>query len=116
MTTAASGSEASVPPLFDRIRSDHPRCHDAASERLPDLSWKSEKKGNAPILFLSARTKDSDKTLGFSSGGDDYLAKPFSYSELTSRVRALLRRYRVYQGKQQQETPAKNSCVPRSEN
>lgn len=32
---------------------------------------------NAPILFLSARTKDSDKTLGFSSGGDDYLAKPF---------------------------------------
>ena len=35
---------------------------------------------NAPILFLSARTKDSDKLLGFSSGGDDYLAKPFSYS------------------------------------
>ena len=35
---------------------------------------------NAPVLFLSARTKDSDKTLGFSSGGDDYLAKPFSYS------------------------------------
>ena len=32
---------------------------------------------NAPILFLSARTKESDKTLGFSSGGDDYLAKPF---------------------------------------
>ena len=28
---------------------------------------------NAPILFLSARTKESDKTLGFSSGGDDYL-------------------------------------------
>lgn len=54
---------------------------------------------NAPILFLSARTKDSDKTLGFSSGGDDYLAKPFSYSELTSRVKALLRRYRVYCGK-----------------
>lgn len=57
------------------------------------------KRSNAPILFLSARTKDSDKTLGFSSGGDDYLAKPFSYSELTGRVRALLRRYRVYQGK-----------------
>lgn len=40
------------------------------------------KNSNAPILFLSARTKDSDKTLGFSSGGDDYLAKPFSYNEL----------------------------------
>lgn len=46
---------------------------------------------NAPILFLSARTKDSDKTLGFSSGGDDYLAKPFSYPELISRVKALIR-------------------------
>lgn len=53
---------------------------------------------NAPILFLSARTRDSDKMLGFSSGGDDYLAKPFSYSELTGRVKALIRRYHIYQG------------------
>lgn len=45
------------------------------------------KMSNAPILFLSAKTKDSDKTLGFSSGGDDYLAKPFSYSELISRLK-----------------------------
>lgn len=51
---------------------------------------------NAPILFLSARTKDSDKTLGFSSGGDDYLAKPFSYTELVWRVKALLRRRNIY--------------------
>lgn len=56
---------------------------------------------NAPILFLSAKTKDSDKTLGFSSGGDDYLAKPFSYSELVSRVKALIRRYQVYRGKEE---------------
>lgn len=53
---------------------------------------------NAPILFLSARTQDGDKMLGFSSGGDDYLTKPFSYSELTLRVKALIRRYHVYQG------------------
>lgn len=58
------------------------------------------KMSNAPILFLSAKTKDSDKTLGFSSGGDDYLAKPFSYSELISRVKALIRRYQVYRGKE----------------
>ena len=57
------------------------------------------KKSNAPILFLSARTKDSDKTLGFSSGGDDYLVKPFSYNELISRAKALIRRYQVYRGK-----------------
>lgn len=53
----------------------------------------------APILFLTAKTQDSDKTLGFSLGGDDYLSKPFSYTELISRVKALLRRYHVYQGK-----------------
>ena len=54
---------------------------------------------NVPILFLSARTSDSDKLMGFSSGGDDYLAKPFSYTELLGRTRALIRRYRIYQGK-----------------
>ena len=38
-------------------------------------------KTNAPILFLTAKGQDSDKTLGFSSGGDEYLTKPFSYNE-----------------------------------
>lgn len=37
--------------------------------------------------------------MGFLSGGDDYLPKPFSYQELLGRVKALLRRYQVYQGK-----------------
>ena len=55
-------------------------------------------KTNAPILFLTAKGQESDKTLGFSSGGDDYLTKPFSYNELNVRVKALLRRYHVYQG------------------
>lgn len=55
-------------------------------------------KTNAPILFLTAKTQDSDKVIGFSSGGDDYLLKPFSYSEFTSRVKSLIRRYYVYQG------------------
>lgn len=57
------------------------------------------KKTSAPILFLSAKTQDSDKCMGFSSGCDDYLSKPFSYTELVSRVKALLRRYYVYKGK-----------------
>ena len=64
---------------------------------------------NAPILFLSARTQESDKTLGFSSGGDDYLAKPFSYAELVSRAKALIRRYQIYQGKPDQ--PAQYSRI-----
>lgn len=56
---------------------------------------------NTPILFLSAKTQEGDKTLGFSSGGDDYLAKPFSYNELISRAKALIRRYQVYRGKEE---------------
>lgn len=62
---------------------------------------KIREKSMAPILFLSAKSKESDKTLGFSSGGDDYLVKPFSYNELTSRVKALLRRYYVYKNASQ---------------
>lgn len=72
---------------------------------------KMREESNAPILFLSARTKDSDKTLGFSSGGDDYLAKPFSYNELIRRAKALIRRYQVYKGKAEKvETPKNFSC------
>lgn len=50
----------------------------------------------APILFLTAKTEDTDKTMGFSAGGDDYLVKPFSFSEIIARVKALLRRCYVY--------------------
>lgn len=55
---------------------------------------------NVPILFLTAKTTEQDKSLGLLIGGDDYLAKPFSHSELSARVKALLRRYRVYKGKE----------------
>jgi len=47
-----------------------------------------------PILFLTARVEDSDKVRGFASGGDDYVIKPFSLSELGARVAAHLRRER----------------------
>ena len=49
-----------------------------------------------PILFLTAKSKDEDKIIGFASGGDDYLTKPFSYSELSARVKALIRRRMEY--------------------
>lgn len=62
---------------------------------------------NAPILFLTAKGQESDKTLGFSSGGDDYLTKPFSYNELNARVKALLRRYHIYQGKDRKSESSK---------
>lgn len=56
------------------------------------------KKTNAPILFLSAMSGDSEKSTAFLAGGDDYLCKPFSSSELIARVKSLLRRYYIYQG------------------
>lgn len=62
---------------------------------------KLRRESNVPILFLTAKSQESDKTLGLMAGGDDYLAKPFSYSELIARVKALLRRYYVYKGKAQ---------------
>ena len=59
---------------------------------------------NVPILFLTAKSQESDKTIGLMAGGDDYLAKPFSYAELIARVKAQLRRYVVYRGKKQNMT------------
>lgn len=61
-------------------------------------------KSSAPILFLTAKSQDSDKCMAFSAGSDDFLSKPFSYTELISRVKALLRRYYIYKGKDSTET------------
>lgn len=56
-----------------------------------------------PVLFLTARSQESDKLIGLMAGGDDYLAKPFSYSELLGRVKALVRRWKIYRGKEEPE-------------
>ena len=45
-----------------------------------------------PVIFLTARDKESDLEEGFNSGGDDYMTKPFSAKELLLRVEALLKR------------------------
>jgi len=46
----------------------------------------------APVLMLTARDSVEDRVAGLDGGADDYLAKPFSFSELTARIRALVRR------------------------
>ena len=46
----------------------------------------------APIIMLTAKDQARDVVRGLDSGADDYLAKPFSFDELTARIRALLRR------------------------
>ena len=56
-----------------------------------------------PALCLTAKYQESDKQIGLMAGGDDYLAKPFSYSELLGRVKALIRRWKIYRGKEETE-------------
>jgi two-component system copper resistance phosphate regulon response regulator CusR len=53
------------------------------------------KKPILPILILTARGKIDDRVQCLDSGADDYLVKPFSFSELSARIRALLRRSRL---------------------
>ena len=48
--------------------------------------------GDLPIILLTAKDAEVDRVLGLELGADDYITKPFSSSELVSRVRALLRR------------------------
>ena len=47
---------------------------------------------NTPIIILSAKREVDDRVIGFQKGGDDYLTKPFSFSELLVRIQALIRR------------------------
>ena len=75
---------------------------------MPDLSGVEATKqirefSSVPILFLTAKSLDEDKRSAYSSGGDDYLVKPFSSTELLLKVESLLRRYLVYRGKEPKE-------------
>ena len=49
---------------------------------------------NLPIIMLTARAEETDRIRGLDVGADDYMTKPFSMSELTARIRAVMRRIR----------------------
>jgi len=51
-----------------------------------------KEKVNTPVIILSARDSIDDRVKGLQTGGDDYLTKPFAFSELLARVQALIRR------------------------
>ena len=57
-----------------------------------EVTRRIRRESRVPILMLTARSSEADKVLGLEIGADDYLTKPFSFSELVARVRALLRR------------------------
>jgi len=51
-----------------------------------------------PVIFLTARSSEEDLLAGFASGGDDYMAKPFSTAELLARIGAVLKRSSPHHG------------------
>ena len=96
---AASGREA-----VEKVRSE-PRIDLVIMDiMMPGLSGveacaEIRKFSTVPMLFLTAKSQLSDKAEAYASGGDDYLAKPFSQHELMMKVESLTRRYRIYKGK-----------------
>src|SRR5512145_2362542 len=56
------------------------------------ISELRRKKQKLPVIILSARGSTGDRVKGLETGSDDYLTKPFAFSELLARVQALLRR------------------------
>ncbi len=60
-----------------------------AARRIREIS-------DAPILFLTARSSDADRTRAYERGGDDYIVKPFHATELCLKIRAMLKRYTLY--------------------
>lgn len=72
---------------------------------------------NIPILFLSARDREIDKIIGLEIGADDYMTKPFSIQELTSRIKAHFRKVdRLYEewngGRKDADSSAMASVSP----
>lgn len=54
---------------------------------------KIRESNSVPVIFLSAKSEDTDKILGLNVGADDYVTKPFNPLELVARVKSNLRRY-----------------------
>lgn len=88
---------------FDRISGVFEAAHMGVPDliildvMLPDgdgfhLARKIKREQDIPILFLTARSSESDRITGFEIGADDYVVKPFSMRELVLRVRSLLAR------------------------
>ncbi len=61
---------------------------------------------SVPILFLTAKSLPQDKVEAYSSGGDDYIVKPFPMADLCLKVEAMTRRYNLYSVKEIQSSEA----------
>ncbi|MDR1298817.1 MAG: response regulator transcription factor [Oscillospiraceae bacterium] len=104
---------------------------DAVRERAPDLALldimlpgddglavltqlrASPGAGKTPVMMLTARSSEYDKVLGFNTGADDYLTKPFGMMELVARVKNLLRRAGDTAGSGEYKMDGLSVSVPR---
>lgn len=84
-----SGLDLGLTGIYDIILLDLMLPKKSGIEVLKELR---ENEITTPVLILTAKDSITDKVEGLDSGGDDYLAKPFSTPELLARIRALLRR------------------------
>ena len=78
---------------------------------LPDMSGMEiiktiRQSSNIPIIIITTKDNDTDKSLGLNLGADDYVVKPFSLIELSARIKANIRRAKTYQ-----LLPEKNSIL-----
>src|SRR4051794_28222332 len=92
VATAGTGGEA-----LTQVKAFRPHLM-LLDVMLPDMEGfdVAERLGNqragVPIIFLTARDSTEDKIRGLTTGGDDYVTKPFSLEELVARIRTVLRR------------------------
>ena len=57
-----------------------------------EICWRIRAFSDVPILMLTAKDEDIDKTWGLKTGADDYINKPFKTCELLERIKAILQR------------------------
>jgi two-component system, OmpR family, catabolic regulation response regulator CreB len=77
-----------------------------------DLCREIRKRGELPILFLTARAGEIDRVVGLELGADDYVVKPFSPRELAARIKAILRRTAKPPAAAGDPRPAKDPSPP----
>ena len=69
------------------------------------------KSTDAPILFLTARSSDTDKTAAYGNGGDDYIVKPFHATDLRLKIRAMLARYEKYRARGEESAETADGVI-----
>ena len=69
-----------------------------------DICRKVRQTKDVPVLFVTAKQEDNDVVSGFSLGGDDYITKPFNFTQLVARVNAHISRYKTLTERQSAST------------